>query len=119
MAMRADSVPGLWFLNFLGRALVPARLEQLCNEMGYTDPKDPERRLILERFRGKFGKSEEQCSDFYSPELQRKDLPYLDRKVEGWVRANIGFFKSLEEVSGVMEYYDYQKKRSRGEVCDD
>ena len=100
----------IWFLNFLGMALVPARLEKVCDAMGYTDPKDPERRLILERFRGRFSKSEEQCSDFYSPESQRKHLPGLDRKIEGWVRANLSFF-GPEELAGILEYDKYRNKR--------
>ena len=92
-------MPALWFLDYLGKSVVNARVRKMCALMELSDL---ETRLILERFCER--KNAEQC-DFYSPYLQKKHLPDLDCRVRGWVEQNVGFF-SLVELGGISRFFN-------------
>ena len=75
-----------WFLTYLGRAVVKSRVREMCDLMELDDI---EKRLLLERFCGR--KNMGQC-DFLSEDQQKKLVPSLDCRVQGWSAKNASFF---------------------------
>lgn len=90
----------LWFLDYMGRALVPARMRHACQLMGFDDKITD---FIMARFahhQGMYGAEVVGISEF----SQRKMMPELDLKVMGWAESNRSFF-SLPELAVLTVFY--------------
>lgn len=87
-----------WFLDCICKSVPKSRVREMCRLMELSER---DTRLVLERFCD--GKGMEQCGDFYSADLQKKNMPDLDCKVRGWVDHNTGFF-SIKEHQGIARH---------------